>query len=362
MGKNSLLADLQKINDQACIIADNSLGNVSEWISTGSLSLNSIISGNMFNGIPCGRITTLMGESGTGKSYIAARTAANAQKQGFEVIWFDSENATSAPFVENMGVNINTLNHLPITTLEDFRNQTYQILDMLEEKHVGEKYMIVLDSLGNLPTEKELRDAEEGHNASDMGLRAKIIKSMTRLITAKVAKLNIAVLLTNHTYQGKAPNPMMQAPEIPQGGRGVVYISSIIILLTKKILREDKTDKKRLSGNILKAITKKNRFVPEGQRAEIKLDFETGPNKYYGLLDQAEKFEFLKKDKTRYYVPHLDKKFFQTQLYVPEVWEEFLENLNEKIQTHNKFSSVSDDLLEGEVSTEPELIIEKGKK
>lgn len=362
------LKDLKKINQLATVIEESDVGNISEWISTGSLSMNSKISGSIYNGVPAGRVISLIGESGTGKSFIAGRVAANAQKKDYDVIYFDSENAITTDFLKRLGVNTKELISLSVETLEEFRNQTYKILDRYEEKYFekgkrigGKKLLIILDSLGNLPAQKELDDAAKGHDALDMGLRAKIIKSMTRLLTAKLARLNVPLLITNHTYKVASPNPKVPPTEVPQGGRGVVYISTIIVLLTKAKVKEDKEDTKKISGNTLKILTTKNRIIPEQQKAEIKVDFASGPVKYHGILEDAVEAGAVIREGNKYSVPHSDKKYFSREmmyggdkngLSADEIWEPVLPELDKYIQENNKFSSMGDDEVEYETMDE----------
>lgn len=364
---NDLLKDLQGINDMAECLDKSSMSGVKEWISTGSLALNAKLTGNINRGIPSGRIYMYMGKSGTGKSFVAGTTAAEAQKMGYDVIWFTSEFTLEKEFLSNLGVDTSKAILVPVDSLEQFKNQVVKLLSIYQEKYVekgsDKKIFIVLDSLGNLPSEKELQNAEDGHDAADMGLRAKTIKLTGRLITGKLAHLHVPMILINHTYTGKSPNPNIPAPEVPQGGEGGIYISTGILLMKKKKLKEDKEDAKALSGNILKATSVKNRIVPEGQTAEIKVDFHDGINKYYGLLEYAEKFKFIVKEGRKYHVKHLDKNFWESQLYNdPEIWEPILDEMNEKIQEMNKFSSVSDQFIEDETEEElenQELLEEK---
>lgn len=352
---SEFLKDLKSINKDAELLENSALGEVSEYISTGSLILNSKVSGDMFKGIPSGRISMLLGKSGTGKTYIAGKIAGNAQKQDYEVVWFTSECSNEKSMLSNLGVDTKKASLLPVESLEAFKKQTYNLLQIWKEKYKGKKLMIVLDSLGNLPSQKEITDVLEGHDAQDMGLRAKIIKLIGRLITLELAKLDVPLILINHTYDGKAPNPKMPIPEIPAGGGGGPYISTVAILFTKKIVKDNKADKKEKTGNILKAVTTKNRLVPEGQIAEVKTRFGTGLDMYYGLLDDAEKFGFIKKIGNKWEVEGHEKTFFEKNLYTDAVWKPILEKLNEKIIESNKYHSVSDDILDEQ---EPELLEE----
>jgi len=356
MKKTSWLDGLNKINEFAEVMEYSTLGNIKEYISTGSLTLNNIICGDLRGGIPSGRITTLMGKSGTGKSFIAAKIVKEAQDKDYDVIWFDSENATDKHFLKRLGIDTTRVIYLPISTIEEFRNQTFKILEKFEAKGIdqGRKLLIILDSLGNLCSEKELEDVAKGHNANDMGLRAKIIKSMTRVLTPMLARLNVPLIVVNHTYMAAGS---YVPEEIPAGGEGVNYLSSIMVLLTKKRLKESKEDVKTVTGNILKALTKKNRLVPEFQRAEVKVDFEKGVDKYFGLLPFALKCGAIKEEGRKYTVDHMpDKKLWERELYCDDVFEPIFDIINEYLKDHNKFSSVDEHDVEVE---KQELLLEK---
>lgn len=348
---DDFLKELQKINGLADFLDDSEYAEIKDYISTGSLAVNAIVTGDIFKGAPSGRIMSLEGESGVGKSFISGMIAAGAQKKGYKVIWFDSENATDKFFLKRLGVDTKQVHYLPVVTIEEFRNQSYKILSFLEEKQKENpelRLIIVLDSLGNLSTEKEMADVEKGHNAQDMGQKAKIIKSMTRTLTGYLARTNTPMIIVNHGQWSRESNPMIPPKFVPTGGLGVIYLSSIRLFLSKRLLKENKEDKKELTGNVLKAKTQKNRLIPEGQFAEMEVNFETGINKYFGLLNYALEYGIFKEDKGKTYVPHLDKTFPETKLYTAEIWEPILNDLNEAIKAHNKFSSVSDDLLKSE--------------
>jgi len=366
------LKEIQKVNEMADFVEDSSLGNITEFISTGSYTLNGILSGDLFGGIPAGRVSAFMGKSSTGKSFLTARIAREAQKKGYDVIWFESENATDKFFLQRCGVDTRKVIILPINTVEEFRNQAIKVIDLFEAAKAADpnkKMMLILDSLGNLPIEKELKDADEGKSAQDMGTRSKVIRSLSRVLTMPIAKMQIPMVVVNHTYT----NASGYVPiEVPSGGEGVIYISSIICLLTKQAIKEEIVGEKykQLTGNILKARTTKNRVVPEGKIAETKVDFAEGVDPYYGLLPWAEAAGLVEKISTSWYVKHLDKKIFEKNIYTPEVWEPILQELNVWVKQNVAYSSISDscpdrasdvggvDDVEGQVDT---VVVSKSK-
>ena len=349
MGK--LLKKLKKMNEESGNMVTK---GIDSYISTGSYAFNGILSGKLIDGgIPCGRVTSIIGQSSSGKSLLAGMISANAQKKKYDVIWHDSEKANSEQFMEGVGCEWDKVGHSEIYTLEEYRNQMFQLLKEAETEK-NPKYLFVLDSLGNLPTKKELSDAEKGHDAMDMGLRAKIIKSMTRILTGHLAKLDIPYLILNHGYQD--PSNPMQKRLNPSGGQGVKYISTIMAEMTKSRKRDSQ---KQITGNIFKMTTTKNRLVPEEQTAEVLIDYEKGINPYYGLLAYAIEFGFIKQiSKIKYTVNHIEGKEFKvSNIYVPAVWEPIMVELDKLYQEKYKFSSIAMDTDEKEPETE---LLEEG--
>ena len=155
--------------------------------------------------------------------------------------------------------------------------------------------MFVLDSLGMLSTNKEVQDATDDKNVRDM-TKAQLIKSVFRILTLKLGKANITMLVTNHTYD-------VIGSYVPQkemgGGSGLKYSASTIIYLSKK-KEKDGTD---LVGNIIKCEAKKSRLTREGSKIETRLFFdERGLEKYYGMLELGERAGIWKNVAGRYEV------------------------------------------------------------
>jgi RecA/RadA recombinase len=339
---SNFLKDLKKINPMAEVVSLSSLGTIKGYVSTGSYSLNAALTGNIYNGPPEGRVLSLVGKTSTGKSYVLANLIREAQKKGYFVTAFQSENASDKFFYQRLGCNTDEIVDMPITTIEELNIQCVQTIEAFAEERVKNpeaKLFIALDSFGNLMTNKEHEDAKKGKNAGDMGLRAKLARQLSRLITMPIALNDIIMVVLNHSYTNSSGYIPV---EVPVGGEGINYISSIMATMTKEKVRDED---KILTGNILKATTTKNRLIPEGKLAKMLIDFETGVNPYYGLLDYALAADLIVKEGTTNYVKHLDKKIFEKNIYVPEVWEPILEPINEYIKSQNKYSSVSDEIL-----------------
>ena len=174
---------------------------------------------------------------------------------------------------------------VPVTTVQEFRTQAIQILDKyLEQKTEDRKpMMFVLDSLGMLSTSKELADSAEGKDTRDM-TRAQVVKAIFRILTLKLGKANVPLLVTNHTYD--VVGAYIPTKEMG-GGSGLKYAASTIIYLSKK----KEKDGKDVIGNIIKAKAAKSRLTKENADVETRLYFDArGLDKYYGLLELGEKY------------------------------------------------------------------------
>lgn len=286
---------LDENNPYASYLSENTLSNVNEWINTGSYVLNAIISGDLYGGVPVGRLTLLSGESQTGKSYIIQRVAANAQKQGKIVVIFDTENAIDAQGAKKLGLDTTRVKYCPVFSIEQVRNDCYRFLEDVKRRGLENKFFIVIDSLGNLSSEQQLKKMSDEKTSLDMGSRAKALKDMLRTLTQLAALTRTTILCTNHIYAD--PSAMFESLiKIQSGGSGVIYLPSVTIQLARRPVKEEEAAKmsdtaglavgqKNYSGVVLRALTAKNRFAKQFLEGEMFLSYSTGLDKYHGLLD-----------------------------------------------------------------------------
>jgi len=274
-------------NDYAGLMNEGGVGDIESFVDTGSYIFNALISGSIYKGIPSNKITALAGESGTGKTFFCLGVVQSYLRDNPDagVVYFESEAAVTKQMIDERGIDGQRMILVPVTTVQEFRTQAIQILDKyLEQKTEDRKpMMFVLDSLGMLSTSKELADSAEGKDTRDM-TRAQVVKAIFRILTLKLGKANVPLLVTNHTYD--VVGAYIPTKEMG-GGSGLKYAASTIIYLSKK----KEKDGKDVIGNIIKAKAAKSRLTKENSDVETRLFFDArGLDKYYGLLELGEKY------------------------------------------------------------------------
>lgn len=338
---------LDKMNDHAGFLSETCLSNVSGYHDTGCLVLNSVISGSLYKGVPKGRITGFAGPSMAGKTYIINKILANAQKEGLIPVVFDTEAAVDERSAKGVGLDPSKVKYVPVQTVEETRNQIVAFLDKIIEHNQQGKFIISIDSLGNLASQKEIADIEKDKFAMDMGTRAKGLKSMMRTLTFKAAEADTTVLFSNHTYDDPAAlHPTLVKNQ--SGGKGPVYLASVLVQLAKKDSRHDKaadgdeklTEAKIYSGTILRALTVKNRFIPPFLECEMYLNFKTGLDKYSGLLNVAVNNGVIVQTGSTYQLPDGTKLgYYKNWKDNHELWDEkIIPGIEENLQQNYKYS------------------------
>lgn len=288
-----IFGSVDKLNPDGEVLHDGTISTPSDWIDTGSRALNAIISGSLYKGVPVGRITGFAGPSGAGKTLIINKVLANAQKKGYIAVIWDSEMAVDKESAKNVGMDLKKTKYYPVETIEDCRNQISTFLDNVIAANDPEmKFIVSIDSLGNLASAKEIEDARKGKDAADVGQRAKATKSMMRAITYKAAKAGVPILFSNHIYEGMEMFPSLIKNQA--GGKGPIYLASVLVQLsTKNEKISDNPDENSIaiannvSGITMGAMTVKNRVVPPFLKTELYLNFKNGLDQNTGLFDLA---------------------------------------------------------------------------
>ncbi len=289
------LDDIDSVNPFATYLSDSTLSRVGGWIDTGSYVLNAIVSGSIHGGIPKGRVTMLAGESMTGKSLFVMKILAAAQKEGLIPVIFDTENAIDPEGAERLGLDVSNVKYVPCISIEQTRNALYKFLTTVKEKGLEGKFIVAIDSLGNLQSELSLARMGKDSTSTDMGTNARAMKSLMQTCTNLGAVTQTTILCTNHVYD----NPAALFPSIEKnmpGGKSCVYLPSVTIQLARKPVKSDggKTmdgetavAQKNYAGIIIRALTRKNRFIKQYLEGEMYLSFASGLDRYFGMIDLA---------------------------------------------------------------------------
>lgn len=253
------------------------------FIDTGSYSLNALISGSLWGGIPGNRVTLFAGDPSTGKTFFSEAIARHFQKTyptGGN-IWWDTEFAQEKSALKSKGMDINRFVIRQPLTIQDFRTDALKFLKEIEQTPEKKRVpvMFTLDSLGNLPTRKEVEDSEADSDTRDM-TKQQIIRSVFRVLTNRLGMVGVPLILTTHTYESMS----LYTPKEISGGGGAKYAASTIITLSKSA---EKNGDKDVVGAIITARTYKSRYTREKQSVEIRLSFENGLDRYWGLIDMA---------------------------------------------------------------------------
>jgi RecA/RadA recombinase len=324
-------------NQYAGMIEDGIEGSdIRGFIDTGSYAFNALVSGSLYGGIADNKIIALAGESATGKTYFSigmVRKFLEDRKDGM-VLYFDSEQAVTSDMFLDRGVDPKRIAVFPVATIEEFRNQLIKIVDKYLEQDAEKRkpLMVVLDSLGMLSTSKEMNDTAEGKEVRDM-TRAQVIKSTFRVLTLKLGKAGIPLVMTNHTYD--VVGSYVPTKEMG-GGSGLKYAASTIVYLSKK---KDKDADGQVVGNIIHCKLYKSRLTKENQMVDVRLNYDSGLNRYYGLLDIALKHDIFKKVSTRIELPNGEKAFEKNINEEPEKFftEDVMKRLEEAVAKEFKY-------------------------
>ena len=296
-------------NEYATLVSEGvEAGDVDSFIDTGSLAFNALLSGSIHGGMPSNKITAIAGEAATGKTFFALGIvkAFLDKNKDAGVIYFESESALTKELVEARGIDSKRMVIVPVATVQEFRHQSIKVIDKyLEQDEKNRKpLMFVLDSLGMLSTTKEMEDTAEGKETRDM-TRSQIVKAAFRVLTLKLGKAKVPMIMTNHTYD--VIGSMFPQKEMG-GGSGLKYAASNIVYLSK---RKEK-DGKEIIGNIIHCKNYKSRLTKENALVDVRLTYKDGLDKYYGLLELAIKHNIFKSVSTRIELPDGSKQYAKT--------------------------------------------------
>ena len=333
---NDFLKDIAKLNEYGGIVEDGvEAGDVASFIDTGSHIFNALLSGSIHGGLPSNKITALAGESATGKTFFLMGIVKSFldSDPNAGVIYFESESAITKQMIVDRGIDPKRMVMMPVTTVQQFRTQALRVLDMYLDKDEADRQpmFLCLDSLGMLSTTKEVEDTAEGKETRDM-TRAQVLKAAFRVLTLKLGRAKVPMVVTNHTYD--VVGSMFPTKEMG-GGSGLKYAASSIVYLSK---RKEK-DGTEVVGNIIHCKNHKSRLTKENKMVDVRLTYDKGLDRYYGLLELAEKYEVFKKSGPRFELPDGSKQYAKTILNDPDKFftEDIMHKLDLAAETEFKY-------------------------
>ena len=315
---------VKEIGDEYTQLAAD-IDETERYVDTGSYIFNGLVSGSIFGGVSGNKITAIAGESSTGKTFFSLAVVKNfldSNPDGY-CLYFDTEAAVNKSLLAGRGVNLDRTVVVNVVTVEEFRSKALKAVDMYLKTPEGDRKpcMFVLDSLGMLSTEKEIRDALDEKQVRDM-TKSQLIKGAFRMLTLKLGQANIPMIVTNHTYDvigSYVPTKEMG------GGSGLKYAASTIIYLSKK----KEKDGTEVIGNLIKAKTHKSRLSKENKDVTVRLYYdERGLDRYYGLLELGEIGGLWKNVAGRY---EMDGKKVYAKAILKEPETYFTEEVMEKL-------------------------------
>ena len=331
------------------------------WISTGNYALNYAISGRFRDGgIPLGKVTMLAGQSGSGKSFLAAgNLTSNAQKKDVFVVLIDSENALDEKWLKALDVDtsedkllkanlamIDDVAKLISDFMKDYKSRYNSVSE--EERP---RVLFVIDSLGMLLTPTDVNQFEAGELKGDMGRKPRALAALVRNCVNMFGEYDIGMICTNHSY---ASQDMFNPDDVISGGQGPIYASSIVLAMRKLKLKEDEMGNKTTDVKGIRAQCRvmKTRYNKPFETVEVKIPYDRGMDPYSGLYDLFVQKGLLVKEGNKWCYTRLDG----TQIkQFEKAWDRNEDGCLDQIMNefHQKLSKIAPVLEDIEVQ-EPE--------
>lgn len=276
--------------DYTSTLTDSKIYGKKDMVPTRVPMINVALSGRVDGGLTPG-LTVLAAPSKhfkTAFSLLMAAAFLKSHPNGI-ILFYDSEFGTPESYFTSFGVPLESVVHSPITDIEQLK---FDIMQQLQELKRGDEIMIIVDSVGNLASKKEVEDALKQSSAADM-TRAKQLKSLFRMITPHLTLKDIPMVVVNHVYATQE----MYSKMVVSGGTGIYYSADNIWIIGRQ---QDKDDKELLGYHFVINI-EKSRYVREKSKIPITVGFDSGINKWSGLLDLALEGKFIVKPKQGWY-------------------------------------------------------------
>ena len=258
------------------VLKDSPFFSEKEFTPTNVPMINVALSGDMEKGLTAG-LTVLAGPSKHFKTSFALLMASSYLKKYEDAVllFYDSEFGSPESYFETFGIDTNRVLHTPITNVEELK---FDIINQLEALDKNDRVIVVIDSVGNLASKKELEDAINEKSVADMS-RAKALKGLFRMVTPYLAMKSIPLLAVNHTYKEIGLFPK----DVVGGGTGIYYSADNIWIIGRRQNKKG-TD---ITGYDFIINIEKSRYVKEKSKIPVTVNWEGGISRWSGLLDVA---------------------------------------------------------------------------
>jgi RecA/RadA recombinase len=330
----SLLDKIKKnstIKDSA-ILSKSKFFTQKDMIPTSIPMINVALSGRLDGGLTPG-LTMWAGPSKhfkTAFSLLMAKSYMDKYNDAV-LLFYDSEFGTPQSYFDTFGIDTERVLHTPLTDIEQLK---FDIMKQLEGIERGEHVIILVDSIGNLASKKEVEDALEGKSVADMS-RAKQVKSLFRMVTPHLSLKDIPMVVVNHTYKTME----LYAKDVVGGGTGSYYSADNIFILGRQ---QEKEGTEIVGYNFIINV-EKSRYVKEKSKIPVTVAYEGGLNKYSGLMDIALEGNFVQKPSNGWYAKvdqetgELGDKKRLADTMTAEFWDDILENADFKEYVRKKY-------------------------
>lgn len=344
----SLLEKLKKNSTikETAVLSESKFFNKKDMIQTPVPILNVALSGSLTGGLTPG-LTVFAGPSKHFKTAFALMLAKSYldKYEDAVVLFYDSEFGSPQSYFDSFGINTERVIHTPITDVEQLKHDSMAQLSSINR---GDHIMVIVDSVGNLASKKEVEDALEGKSVADMS-RAKQLKSLFRMVTPHLTIKDIPMVVVNHTYKEIGLYPK----DVVSGGTGVYYSADNIFIIG----RQQEKDGTELTGYNFIINVEKSRYVREKSKLPVEVSFDGGISKWSGLLDIALDGGFVTKPSNGWYAKAgEDKKYRLADTNNKEFWLPILTSKEFNSYVENKFkvsaSAIMQDVTNEDIEAE----------
>ena len=329
---------------ETAILSNSKFLNNKDIVQTTVPALNVALSGKLDGGLTSG-LTVFAGPSKHFKTAFAmllSKSYLDKYDDGV-VLFYDSEFGAPQGYFDSFGIDTDRVVHTPVTDIEQLKHDVMSQLQGIER---GDRVIIVVDSVGNLASKKEVDDALDGKSVADM-TRAKQMKSLFRMVTPHLTIKDIPAVVVNHTYKEIGLFPK----DVVSGGTGVYYSADIIFIIGRQ---QEKEGKEVVGYNFIINV-EKSRFVREKSRIPIEVTWEGGISKWSGLLDMALESGHVVKPSNGWYAKSSEddaKKVRIKDTYNKEFWIPILSDKTFIKWIEDRYLMSADAIMQSEVTEE----------